>query len=94
MATQTKQQRTGERRADFAGERYHEIGERILESGRKTGGVYLDAYERTANTVADFHERLARSTENEWLASLVQAQADLTRDVARAQVSAGRELLR
>jgi hypothetical protein len=89
MATQTKQRST-----DYGAERFTEIGERVLETGRKTGKVYLDAYERTANTVADFQERLAGASHHEWVASIAHAQADLTREVAKAQTSAARELLR
>jgi hypothetical protein len=95
MATQTKHtQRSTDRHSDYVAERLQEIGERLVETARKTGGAYLDTYERTAHTVADFEQRLAGAAQNEWVASVVHAHADLTREVATAQTSATRELLR
>ncbi len=91
MATQTKQ---STRSTGFTADRIQEIGDRFAEESARTGKVYLDGYERTAKTVADFQERVAGASQNEWLASIVRAQADLTREVAKAQTSAARELLR
>lgn len=95
MATQTKHApRTAHRDTDYGVERFQEAGERLLDTSRKASGVYLDTYEKTVKTVADFEERVAGASQNDGLASMFHAHADLSREVAKVQVSAARELLK
>jgi phosphohistidine phosphatase SixA len=93
MATKTQSTNQHDRGLDEAGARMQEITERLLDSSRRAGEVYLDSYERTAETVADFEERLARATPVEWVSGVLNAQATVTRNLAQAYTSAGRELL-
>jgi hypothetical protein len=71
-----------------------EANERIVEYGRKAGTEFLEAYERTLLTYADYHERLAEGAASEWLTQAMKAQANLTRDIAGAFADAGRASLR
>ncbi|MGE5636222.1 MAG: hypothetical protein ACM3UV_04675 [Nocardioidaceae bacterium] len=92
MAAQTKTD-TG---VDFeaAAERIQELNERILEASKKAGTTYVDAYEKTLKTIADFQERVGEASPVEWVTSLTNAQADLLRNFAEAYVGAARKALK
>ncbi len=92
MATQTKQ--NGSFTNHLGAERFQEAGERLVDTSRRAGNVYLDSYEKTMKTVADLQERVAASSQNEWITSMAVAQADFTRELARVQTQTARELLR
>ncbi len=95
MATQTKQAPGSTHRdTDYGVGRFQEVNERLVDTSRKATGVYLETYEKTVKTVADFEERLAGASQNEWLASMVRAHAELSREVVKVQTSAARELLK
>jgi hypothetical protein len=91
MPTQTKQ--NANHTADYGAERFQELNERILDTTRRAGHVYIDSYEKTLKTVADLQERVAAASQNEWLTSLAVAQADFTRELARVQTQTARQLL-
>ncbi len=75
-------------------DRLQQLGEQVLEAGRRAGLSYLDAYDATARTVADYQERVAGASQVEWVASAVRAQANLTREVSRVYTSTARDLLK
>ena len=82
MSTQT--QRTLSRSQSI-----REANERILEYGRKAGGEFLEAYERTLLTYADYQDKLAEGATSEWLTQTMKAQANFTRDISGARRGAG-----
>ena len=90
MATQTQGRTSAERDTD----RIQELGEQVVDAGRRVSLSMVDAYDATARTVADYQERLAGATPVDWVASAVRAQADLTRQVARISTSTARDLLK
>jgi Phasin protein len=80
--------------AEDAVERIRELNERIVKAGRDAGQQYLDAYEKTLESIASAQERLGKESDVAWLSSVVEAQANFTRELARMYVSMGRELLK
>jgi hypothetical protein len=95
VATQTKQ--TGaesQQRIEESVERIRHLNERILESSRKAGAAYVDAYERVLQSLADFEERVGGASQVEWISALAQAHADFTREMTRAYTSAARDFLK
>src|SRR4051812_25740870 len=58
-STASDTQRTAERNVEAAAERIRDLNERIIESGKKAGNVYLDIYEKTLGTIADYQEKVA-----------------------------------
>jgi hypothetical protein len=66
-------------------ERIRELNEQILQAGRQWGIGFLDAYEQSLRSFAEFQE---------WVARLVQAQADFAREVARLSTAGARDLLK
>jgi DNA-binding ferritin-like protein len=75
-------------------ERVRELNERILETGKKAGGAYLDAYEKALQSIADYQEQVAKQTDVEWVSTIVDAQARFTRELTKLFVSTGRDLLK
>ncbi|MEA2289865.1 MAG: hypothetical protein QOD55_1862 [Solirubrobacteraceae bacterium] len=75
-------------------ERIRELNERILDAGKKTGGAYLDAYEKALQSMADYQEQIAQQTDIEWISTIVDAQARFTRELTKVYVSTGRDLLK
>jgi hypothetical protein len=63
--------------------RARDLNHQVIGLGRKTGASFLSAYESTAATVADYQEKLAKSTRDDWVAVVGHAQASFTRDVAK-----------
>jgi hypothetical protein len=75
-------------------ERIRELNERIIDAGKKTGGAYLDAYEKALQSMADYQEQVAKQTDIEWISTIVDAQARFTRELTKVFVSTGRDLLK
>ena len=53
----------------------------------------VDAFQQSLEAVAEAQEKLAASSEVEWLTKLLQAQAIFTRDLAEASGKFARTLL-
>jgi hypothetical protein len=79
---------------DAAAERIRELNEQILDFGRKAGVQFLDAYESTLKTFAEYQDKVADQSQVEWVASIARAQANFTREVTRVYTSSARDLLK
>lgn len=90
MATSTKNFTTG---FDAATEQFTELNDRLLDAGRRIGNLYVDSYERTVHGVTAFQKKLGETSPIEAVHTLVDAQVDLTREVAEAQTAAARQIL-
>jgi hypothetical protein len=90
MATETKTSKETE----AATERIRELNEQILTFGRKAGVQFLDAYENTLKTFADYQDKIADQSQIEWIASIARAQANFTRELTRVYTSSARDLLK
>jgi hypothetical protein len=88
MATTTKTQ------TEATTERIRDLNEQILDAGKKAGNAYLNAYEKTLQSIADYQETAAKQTDVEWISTVVDAQARFTRELTKVYVSTGRELLK
>ncbi len=93
MATKT-QSRDRQSDVEAAAERIRDLNERIIDSAKKAGGVYLDTYEKSLKSIADFQETVGGATGIEWVSSVANSQASFTRSLAEAYTSAGREALK
>jgi hypothetical protein len=92
MATKT-QSRTQQPDVEAAAERIRNLNERIIDSAKKAGGVYLDTYEKSLKSIADFQETVGGATGIEWISSVANSQASFTRSMAEAYTKAARETL-
>jgi hypothetical protein len=99
MATATKTQTerntaTADANVEAAAERIRELNERIVESGKKAGKVYLDLYEKTLHSIADYQEKVGKESQMDWVTTIANAQANFTRELADAYTSSARQLLK
>jgi hypothetical protein len=90
VATKTQDQPDIER----AAQRIRDLNERIIDSAKKAGGVYLDTYEKSLKSIADFQETVGGATGIEWVSAVANSQANFTRSMAEAYTSAAREVLK
>ena len=75
-------------------ERLRQLNERIIDASKKSGRAYMEAYEANLKAIADHQAKLASASETDWLSALLNAQADFTRELARAASAQSRELLK
>jgi hypothetical protein len=93
-STTSQSKGVAEEGVEAATERIRELNERILESSKKAGKVYLDIYEKTLNSIADYQEKVGEQSQVEWITTVANAQARFTRDLAGAYSAATRSLLK
>jgi hypothetical protein len=93
MATATSNTKTANQ-TDAAAESLRDVNEQILDFGRKTSATVLDAYESTLKSFADYQDKVAETSQVEWISSLAHAQAELTRGVAKVYASTARGLIK
>jgi len=93
MAT-TTHPKTGSPSFDTAFEQVRESSEQVLAATRKASNLYLDTYEKTVDRATDLQLKLAGLTQQEWLKSLIEAQVDITRELAGSYTTTARSLLK
>jgi hypothetical protein len=84
---------TGNGAVDDVVERAQEASERMLDASRRATRSYLENTEKTFNSLADLHVKLADSSHVEWVSAVATAQAEWARDAVKVYVSTTRELL-
>ena len=67
--------------------------EELMSAGRTTMIEAAEAMEQTLGMFADADEKLAESTEVEWVSRMLRARASFTRDMLSASSRFTRELL-
>ncbi len=90
----TTQQRNGAAPIESAFEHVKDFNERVVAAARKTANVYVDSYEKTVDRTIELERKFAGLTQQEWLTSLIEAQADFTREMARSYATTARSLLK
>ncbi len=76
-----------------ATERAREANDRLAEVSRKVTTSYLDGVEKYVAEFANFERKLGEQTKLDAAAGLLSTHAQLTEDLAKASVSAARELI-
>ena len=79
---------------EAATERIRELNEKVLAAAKQTGTMSIDAYEQTVNSVLDFSQKAADSTNVDWFSALAKSQASVITEVTNAYTKAARELLK
>lgn len=90
-ATQTK---NGAPPVEAAFEQVKELNEQFLATARKAGNLYLDSYEKAVDRTVELELKLAGLSRQEWLKSVMEAQADITREITSSYATAARSLLK
>jgi hypothetical protein len=79
---------------DAAFEQFKDLNEQFLSATRKAGNLYLDSYEKAVDRAIELELKFAGLTQQEWLKSLIEAQVDITREVANSYTTTARSLLK
>ena len=79
---------------DNAAERIRGLNDRVLTAAKETGTMSLDTYEQTVNSLLEFSQKAADSTQVEWISDLAKAQASYITEVTNAYTKAARDLLK
>jgi len=79
---------------DSAFEQVRESGEQVLTTARKAGNLYLDSYEKAVGRTTELQLKLAGLSQQEWIKSLIEAQVDITRELAGSYATTARSLLK
>ena len=66
---------------------------RVLEVAREAGHGLLDTAEQTGKRIAELQESVGEASGVRLISTVSSTQADVTRNVAKAYVSAGRKLV-
>ena len=93
MATTTTA-KTGIPSFDAAFDQFRDSGEQVLSAARKAGNLYLDSYEKAVDRTTELQLKLAGLSQQEWLKSLIEAQVDVTRELAGSYTTTARSLLK
>src|SRR4051812_50081652 len=91
MATQSDKATS---QAEDTMERIRALNEQVLEAGKQWGQSFLDAYEQSMRTFADYTAKAGDSTDVEWVSRIAKAQADFTREVTKQATEAARRMLK
>ena len=67
--------------------------ERAIEVGRGAGHSYLDAAQWVGDQVAELQKSVGDASQVELVSEAARTQADVTRDLVDAYVSAGRRMI-
>jgi hypothetical protein len=79
--------------AEDAVVRIGELQAQLLESARREGAAYLQAYEGNLSTMVGLTESAAESTQLSWAVTLANGYADMVTRVNDAVIRAGRKSL-
>jgi hypothetical protein len=79
---------------DAAFDQFKQLNEQFLAAGRKAGNLYVDSYERAVDRAIEMERKVAGVTQQEWLKTLIEAQADFAKDVSTSYTTAARTLLK
>jgi hypothetical protein len=91
MATATKDQKTQDAQAVFAPA--VDLSEKLATIHKELAAAYIDGYEKSSLTFADYQEEAAKAAESEWAVKTGTAQAEFTRKLTVLNAQAAREAL-
>ncbi len=91
MATTAK---NGTPPMDEAFTQIKDLNEQFLAASRKAGNLYLDSYENAVDHAIDLEVKLAGLSQQEWLKTVIEAQAEIARELSTTYATTVRSLLK
>jgi hypothetical protein len=71
-----------------------ETSEQVLAEARKASNIYLDLNQQIVDRAIDYEVKLAGLTQQDWLKSLIEVQADVAREISSSYTKAVRGFLK
>jgi hypothetical protein len=90
----TETPKTGIPTFETAFEQVKDSSEQVWAAARKAGNLYLDSYEKAVDRTAELQLKLAGMTQQEWLKSLIEAQVDVSKELAGSYTTTARSFLK
>ena len=90
----TTQTRNSTPSIDGVFDRAGEAQEQFTAAARKAGKAYLDSYEKAVDRAIEIELKLAGSTQQDWIKSIAETQADFARELTNTYTSTARTLLK
>ena len=75
-------------------ERTTQAQDQFTATARKAADAYLDSYEKAVDRALDLEVHFAETTRQDWIKSIVEAQADFARELNHTYTSTARTLLK
>jgi len=75
-------------------QRVKQTSDRVLELGKQSGLVWLEAYEKMLNGVLKLQQETAKDLGQDWISTLVSTQTDVVREMSEAFLSAVKDRLK
>jgi hypothetical protein len=75
-------------------ERAGEAQEQFAAAARKAGSAYLDSYEKVVDRAIELELKLAGTTQQDWIKSIAETQADFARELTSSYTNTARTLLK
>jgi hypothetical protein len=79
---------------ETAYEQAKDRSEQFIAAARKAGNLYLDSYEKAVDRTTELQLKFAGLTQQEWLKSLIEAQVDVTKEIASSYTTTARSFLK
>ena len=79
---------------DTAFTQVQEASDQLLATARRAGNLYLDSYEKAVDRTIKLELSLAEASQQEWLKGLIEAQADVARELTSSYTAAARAVLK
>ena len=90
----TTQTKNGTPTFDQTFDQVKQLNEQVVKAVREAGNVYVDSYEKVVDRTIELELKAADLSQQEWLKNLIEAQADVTRELANSYTTAARNLLK
>src|SRR5436309_2427384 len=74
-------------------EQYADVRDEFVAAARKTGNVYLDAYEQAVGQALELESEFAKNAQQDWLRRLIEAHVNVSRRLAESYTTAARKAL-
>jgi len=78
---------------EAAAQRVRQLSEKLIETSKKNGLVWLETYEKVLNSMLALEEQAARGTQVDWISTLATTHADFVREVSQAYLNTIRQQL-
>jgi len=78
---------------EAAAQRVRQLSEKLIETSKKNGLVWLETYERVLKSMLALEEQAARGTQVDWISTLATTHADFVREVSQAYLNTIRQQL-
>jgi DNA-binding ferritin-like protein len=90
----TTQTKNGAPSLDQTFDQVKQFNDQFAKAVRAAGTAYVDSYEKAIDQTIELELNIAEKANQEWLKNLIEAQAEVTRELANSYTTAARSLLK